>query len=81
MLNVDSLVQTVHTFSKEIGLEFGIKKCWMLVRKHGKIANTEGILLPEEKVTKEIDNSRYMYLGILETVEREGDKRLVLKGI
>lgn len=39
MLNVDSLVQKVHTFSKEIGLEFGIKKCWMLVLKHGKIAN------------------------------------------
>ena len=34
---IDSLVKTVHIFSKDIGMEFGIKKCGMLVMKKGKI--------------------------------------------
>ena len=43
---IDTLVQTVHTFSTYIGMEFGIKKCGMLVLKGGKIAKLEGIALP-----------------------------------
>lgn len=27
--NIDLLVQTVHTFSTDIGIEFGIKKLWV----------------------------------------------------
>ena len=34
---LDSLVQTVHVFSEDIGMEFGIKKCVMLVMEKGKI--------------------------------------------
>ena len=30
---IDSLVNTVHTFSEDNGLEFGIKKCRVLVLK------------------------------------------------
>ena len=29
--DVDSLVQTIRIFSKDIGMEFGIEKCVMLV--------------------------------------------------
>ncbi|XP_067034849.1 uncharacterized protein [Acropora muricata] len=42
-VNIDSLVQTVHTFSKDIGMESGIKKCGVLVLKRGKIAKMEGV--------------------------------------
>ena len=38
---IDSLVQTVHTFTMDIGMEFGIKKSGVLVLKHGKIGRKE----------------------------------------
>ena len=64
---IDSLLQTdnPYMYSTDIGFQFGIKKCGMLVLKSGKIAKKEGIKLPEGLVIKEIDNSEYMYLGIL----------------
>ena len=34
---LDSLVQTVQVFSEDIGMEFGIEKCGMLVMEKGKI--------------------------------------------
>ena len=33
---LDSLVQTVRIFSEDIGMEFGIEKCAMLVMEKGK---------------------------------------------
>ena len=60
---VDSLIQTVHTFSIDIGLEFGIKK---VVLKREKIAKMEGVVLPDGQVMK-VEDRRYRYLGILET--------------
>ena len=47
-------------------MEFGIKKCGVLVLKRGKIAKIEGIVLPDGQVMKEIDDNGYKYLGILE---------------
>ena len=64
---IASLVQTVHTFSIDIGMEFGIKKCGVLGQKRGKIANMEGVVLPDGQVVKEIEHRGYRYLGILET--------------
>jgi hypothetical protein len=52
---IDSLVETVHIVSKDIGMEFGIKKCGMLVMKKGKIVECNGI-----------EEDGYKYLGILE---------------
>ena len=37
---LNSLVQTIHIFSKGIGMEFGIKKCAMLVIGKGKIVKS-----------------------------------------
>ena len=34
---IDSLVQTVHTLSIDIGMEFGIRKVWGAVTKTWKI--------------------------------------------
>ena len=63
---VDSLVKTVHTFSADIGMEFGIKKCGVLVMKGGKVHSSEGISLPGGEVMKEVEIEGYKYLGIME---------------
>ena len=34
---IDSLIQSTHIFSTDIGMEFGIRKCGVLVLKRGKI--------------------------------------------
>ena len=64
---LDSLVQTVHVFSEDIGMEFGIEKCAMLVTEKGKIVKSVGIELPNGKVIKSLhEGESYKYLGILE---------------
>ena len=50
----DSLVQTVCVFSEDIGMEFGIEKCAMLVMEKGKIGKSVGIELPDGKVVKSL---------------------------
>ena len=67
---LDSLVQTVHAFSEDIGMEFG-----MLVMEKGKIVTSVGIELPDGKVIKLLqEGESYKYLGIL-----EADKSLEVK--
>ena len=51
---LDSLVQTVRVFSKDIGIEFGIEKCAMLVMETGKIVQLVGIELADGKVIKSL---------------------------
>ena len=65
---IDSLVNTGYTFSEDNGMEFGIKKCGVLVLKRGKVdkAKSRGLNLPNRKLMKTIDEERYKYLGILE---------------
>ena len=47
---MDSLVETVHVFSEDIGMEFDIEKCAMLVMEKGKIVKSVGKELPDGKV-------------------------------
>ena len=49
---LDSLVQTKHIFCKDIGMEFGIEKCAMLVIEKGKIVKSVGVELPNCEVIK-----------------------------
>ena len=64
---LDSLVQTVRVFSEDIGMEFGIEKCAMLVMEKRKIVISVGIELPDGKVIKSLQEGKsYKYLGILE---------------
>ena len=62
---IDSLVRTIHIFSKDIGMEFGIKKCGMFVMKKGKIVKCNGIQLRDGEAIKSIEADGYKYLGIL----------------
>ena len=40
---IDSLFQTMNSFSTDIGMEFGIKKCGELILKRGKVTRCEGV--------------------------------------
>ena len=70
-----SLVQTVRVFSENIGMEFGIEKCAMLVMEKGKIVKSIGIELPDGKVITSLQEGEgFKYLGILEADKFLEDK-------
>ena len=62
----DSLVQTVFIFSEYIDMEFGLKKCGVVILKKGKLVKFEGIHLPNQELMGEVDKNGYTYLGIPE---------------
>ena len=66
---IDSLVQTLFIFSKDIGMEYWyeiLKKCGVVILKKGKLNKFDGIHLPNQEIMKEEDENGYTYLGILE---------------
>ena len=72
---LDSLVQTIRIFSKDIGMEFGKEKCVMLVIEKGKIVKSVGIELPDGKVNKSLqEGESYKYLRILEAERFFGEE-------
>ena len=40
---IKGLVSTVEAFSQDIGMEFGIKKCNVIIMNRGKVKSTEEI--------------------------------------
>ena len=71
---IDSLVSTCHTFSTDIGMEFGLKKCGILNLERGKVARCEGIKLPDGEVLKEVEQEGCRYLGIIELDKIKGSE-------
>ena len=65
---IESLVSTVQLISQDIGMEFGIKKCGVVVLKRGKLWKSEGIRIKliNRQTTKEVDDKGYKYLSIPE---------------
>ena len=47
-------------------MEFGIRKCGVLVLKREKIVRCEGIELQNDEMIKEVGQEGYTYLGIVE---------------
>ena len=45
-------MRTVHVFSTDIGMDFGMKKCGILKIKRDKIVKSEGINLLDGEVIK-----------------------------
>ena len=43
---IEGLVSTVEVFSKDIGMEFGIKKSGVIIMNRAKVKSTDGIELP-----------------------------------
>ena len=63
---LESLTDVVRVFSRDIGIEFGLDKCAVLVLKQGIKVRCEGIVLPDEQMMGEVDENGYKYLGVLE---------------
>ena len=74
---VDTLLNTVRVFSQDIGMQFGINKCAVLVLKRGKVVRCEGIEMPNNQVSKSLgEGEGYKYLGMLEA---DGVKHMEMK--
>ena len=64
---IDSLWQTVHIFSEDIGMQFRMKKCGEHFMDRGKVIGADGTRLPDGQDMKDIDETGYTYFGIMET--------------
>ena len=51
---IKGLVSTVEVFSQDIGMEFGIKKCSVIIMNREKVKSTDGIELPSGEKIREI---------------------------
>ena len=64
---LETLIHAVRIYSQGIGMEFGIEKCAMLVKKRGKRYMTDGMELPNQDIIRTLGkNETYKYLGIVE---------------
>ena len=63
---LESLIDVVRVFSRDIGMEFGLEKYAVLVLKQGIKVRCEGIVLPGGQMMGEVDENGYKYLGVLE---------------
>ena len=65
---IDSLVNTVYKLSEDIGIEFEVKECGVLVLKRRKVdkAKSRSLNLSHGKLIKTIDEEECKYFGILE---------------
>ena len=60
------LIETVKIYRLNIGMEFGIQKCTMLVMTSGKRHMMEGVELPNQVEIRTLGEKEiYKYLGIL----------------
>ena len=64
---LETLIYAIRIYSQDIGMEFGIEKCAMLVMKSGKRHMSDGMEQPNhDKIRTLGENETYKYLGILE---------------
>ena len=64
---LETLIHAFRIYSQDIGMEFGIEKCAMLVMKSGKRHMTDGMELQNhDKIRRLEEKETYKYLGILE---------------
>ena len=80
---IDTLVQSVRIVSSDMCMEFGVSKCAILIMKRGKLAQCDGIQLPDNKRMRSVNESgeSYKYLGILEAddIKHQEMKKLIPK--
>ena len=64
---LETIIHPTGIYSQDIGMEFGIEKCAMLVMKSGERHLTDGMELPnQDKIRILGENETNNYLGILE---------------
>ena len=79
---LETFIHAVRIYSQDIGMEFGIEKCAMLVMKSGKRHMTDRIELPmKDRIRTLEEKETYKYLGILEadTIEQVQMKDTIRK--
>ena len=54
---INGLISTVQILSNDIGMEFGIKKCGVLVLKRGTVVSSEGVEIPDGERIKEVEKN------------------------
>ena len=63
----ETLINAIKIYSQDIGMEFGIEKCAMLVMKSGKRHLINGMELPnQDKIRMRGEEETCKYFGILE---------------
>ena len=64
---LETLIHADRIYSQDIGMEFSIEKCAMLVMKSSKRHLTDGMELPnQDKIRTLVENETYKYLDIWE---------------
>ena len=79
---LETLIHAVRIYSQDIGMEFDIEKCAMLVMKSGKRHITDGMEVPNrDRIRTLEENETYKYLGILEadTIKQVQMKDMIRK--
>ena len=64
--HIDSLTQTVWSYSEDIGMKFVINKCAVLELESGRVVRSEGIESPDEERMEDVYQEGYKYLGVLQ---------------
>ena len=55
---LETLIQTIRIYDQDIGIEFGIEKCALLIMKMSKRETTEGIELSKQKSIRILGEKR-----------------------
>ena len=63
---METLIHAVRIYSQDMGIEFDIEECAMLVMKSGKRHLTDGRNYQFDRIRILAENETYKYLGILE---------------
>ena len=63
----ETLLQTVRIYSQDIGMEFAVGKCALVIRKNGKRETGEEIEWPNQESMRMLgEKENFWYLRILE---------------
>ena len=65
-VEIGKLVRTVYLVSADMRMEFGIRKCGVLVLKKGKFVDSDGVQLPKGERMQSVEEEGHKCLGILE---------------
>ena len=72
---IERLIEVVHTFSRDIGMEFGLDKCAKCTIKKGVKTKGDRIEIEEGKFVEDLEkDADYKYLGIEENATLEHRK-------
>ena len=72
---IERLIEVVHAFSKDIGMEFGLEKCAKCTIKKGHKTRGDRMEIEDGKFVEDLENdTNYTYLGIEENASLEHRK-------